>query len=74
MKKQCRNDQLITRIGIRLKQIRIEKGFSQEKVYFDTEIHIGRIETSKYNITVSTLYKLCEYYNVSLEDFFKDIE
>ncbi len=74
MKKQCRNDQLITQIGIRLKQIRVQKGLSQEKVYFDTEIHIGRIETGKYNITVSTLHKLCGFYNISLEDFFKDIE
>lgn len=74
MRKQCRNDQLITQIGIRLKQIRIEKGLSQEKVYFDTEIHIGRIETGKYNITVSTLYKLCKYYNTSLENFFTGIK
>ena len=70
MKKQWRNDVLIAR---RLKDLRIGRGLSQETVYFNTGIHIGKIETEKYNITVSTLSKLCDYYQITLEEFFKGI-
>lgn len=50
------------------------KGVSQETVYEDTGIHIGKIETEKYNITVSTLARLCRYYGISLGAFFDQIE
>ena len=73
MKKQWRNDVLIEEIARRLKDPRIGRGLSQETVYFNTGIHIGKIETEKYNITVSTLSKLCDYYQITLEEFFKGI-
>ena len=73
MKKQWRNDVLIEEIVRRLKDLRIGRGLSQETVYFNTGIHIGKIETEKYNITVSTLSKLCDYYQITLEEFFKGI-
>ena len=73
MKKQWRNDVLIEEIARRLKDLRIGRGLSQETVYFHTGIHIGKIETEKYNITVSTLSKLCDYYQITLEEFFKGI-
>ncbi|MFR6635397.1 MAG: helix-turn-helix transcriptional regulator [Alistipes onderdonkii] len=49
-------------------------GVSQETVYEDTGIHIGKIETEKYNITVSTLARLCRYYGISLGAFFDQVE
>ncbi|MQX27512.1 helix-turn-helix domain-containing protein [Alistipes sp. dk3620] len=64
---------LIEEIARRLKDLRIGRGLSQETVYFNTGIHIGKIETEKYNITVSTLSKLCDYYQITLEEFFKGI-
>lgn len=42
--------------------------------YEDTGIHIGKIETEKYNITVSTLARLCRYYGISLGAFFDQVE
>ena len=47
---------------------------SQEVVYEDTGIHIGKIETAKYNITVSTLSRLCNYYGTTLKEFFDTLE
>ena len=73
MKKQWRNDVLIEEIARRLKDLLIGRRLSQETVYFNTGIHIGKIETEKYNITVSTLSKLCDYYQITLEEFFKGI-
>ena len=56
------------------RELRAEKGVSQETVYEDTGIHIGKIETEKYNITVSTLARLCRYYGISLGAFFDQVE
>lgn len=43
-------------------------------VYFDTGIHLSRIEQGKTNITVATLFRICSYFNLTLADFFDDIE
>lgn len=61
---------LLEAIASRLKALRVAKGVSQETVYEDTGIHIGKIETARYNITVSTLSKLCNYYGITLKEFF----
>ena len=36
-------------------------------------LNIGRIESGKHSISLTTLADLCDYYNVPLEDFFKKI-
>lgn len=61
---------LLEAIASRLKALRVAKGVSQETVYEDTGIHIGKIETARYNVTVSTLSKLCNYYGITLKEFF----
>ena len=71
MKRQRRNDVLIKAIAEKLVQLREDRGLSQQIVYIDTELHMGRIERGEYNITLSTLAELCTYYNVSLNEFFK---
>ena len=73
MSKQRKNTILLSKIAIRIKQLREDKGISQDLFYIDTEIHIARIETGKSNITVSTLSAICDYFGISLIDFFKDI-
>lgn len=74
MKRQWRNDILIKEIACKLKELRTTKDVSQEAVYESTGVHIGKIETEQYNITVSTLSKLCNYYEITLEDFFKGMK
>ena len=70
---QIRDQELLQRIALRLKQLRDKKGLSQEQIYNETDIHIARIETAKVNVSVSTLSKLCEYFEISLSEFFKKI-
>jgi len=70
MKKQRCNKDLLLKIAQRIKQLREEKDISQEVCYNDTDIHIARIETGKFNITVSTLQDICVYFGISLTDFF----
>lgn len=61
-------------MAARLRELRKERKLSQIDVYIDTDIHIGRIEQGKTNISVSTLWNLCTYYGISLEDFFHNLE
>ena len=51
-----------------------KEGVNQEDVYNDTNIHVGRIETAKANLSVSTLSALCKYFKTRLSDFFKRVE
>lgn len=73
MSKQRKNTILVSKIASRVKQLRIEKGISQDSFFIDTEIHIARIESGRSNITVSTLSAICDYFGITLSDFFKDI-
>ena len=70
MKKHRCNSDLLLIIAKRIKQLREEKNISQELFFIDTDIHIARIETGKLNITISTLQSICEYFGISLADFF----
>ena len=74
MKKQRCNQELLNEIAKRIKQLREEKGISQDTFYIDTDIHIARIELGKVNITISTLKDVCDYFQISLFDFFKNIK
>lgn len=67
-------DRLLERTAYKLKEIREKKGMSQEQVYYDTKLNIGRIEVGKTNISLTTLAILCDYYGVALDEFFKGIK
>ena len=68
------DSKLLKRITIILKELRDAKGVTQEDVYNDTNIHIGRIETGKRNISVSTLSALCKYFKIKMSEFHKRVE
>ena len=74
MKRQRRNDILVEQVVERLKSIRRDRGLTQENVRFDTDLNIGRIESGRHSISLTTLADLCDYYGISLEEFFKEIE
>lgn len=71
---KIRETRLLQKIALVIKQLRDDKEVSQEEVYNDTNIHIGRIETSKGNVSVSTLSALCKYFKIKMSDFFKRVE
>jgi len=71
---QLRNTKLLQNIAIVIKELRDSKNLTQEDVYDDTKIHIGRIETAKANLSVSTLSALCKYFKISLSEFHKKVE
>jgi transcriptional regulator with XRE-family HTH domain len=71
---QIKDTKLLRKIALGLKELREAKELTQEDVYNDTNIHVGRIETAKANLSVSTLSALCKYFKISLADFHKKIE
>lgn len=73
MKRQRRNDILLAAIGDKLVKIREAKGLSQQRVYIHTGLDMDMIERGEYNLTLSTLSDLCDYYNISLKEFFRGL-
>jgi len=71
---QYRDKKLLQKIAVILKELRDEAGLVQADVYDEIKIHIGRIETAKANLSISTLSSLCRYYKISISDFFKKVE
>lgn len=71
---QIKNQKLVEQVARKLKAIREEKRLSQEIVYHDTGIHIGRIEAGNANITISTLDNLCTYFDTDLAIFFNELK
>ncbi len=71
---QIRDKKLLQKIALVIKELRNKGELSQEDVYNDTNIHIGRIETARANLTVSTLSTLCKYFHITLSEFHKKVE
>ncbi|MEJ0103704.1 MAG: helix-turn-helix transcriptional regulator [Bacteroidota bacterium] len=71
---QYRDKKLLQKIAVILKELRDETGLVQTDVYDETRVHIGRIETAKANLSISTLSLLCKFYKISMSDFFKKVE
>lgn len=65
---------LLKRIALTIKEIRSNCGITLDDFYIDTGIHLGRIEQGKTNLTVSTLKCICSYFNITLVDFFLRLE
>ncbi|MNK09784.1 anaerobic benzoate catabolism transcriptional regulator [compost metagenome] len=63
--------EILLTLAKRVKELRNEKGLTQEDVYNDTGIHLGRIEQGKRDISFTTLCKLADYFEVNLSDFRK---
>lgn len=62
-------------IGKRLKELRQKAGYtSQETFAYDAELPralYGRYEKGC-NLTVSSLYKILQFHNITFEEFFKN--
>lgn len=69
---QRNNQQLQQQLAKKLKALRNDKGVSQQQVYNDTEVHIGRLETGKMNATIGTIAILCDYFGITIADFFAE--
>lgn len=74
MIRRPRNEKLNTAVGERLRTLRLERGLSQEKVYFQTNIHLSNIENGRRDMTFVTLLELCDTYNITIREFFDGLD
>ena len=70
--KMNNKDELL-KLANRIKNLRIEKGVTQEIAYIDTGIHFGRIEQGKRDVSYTTLVKLSKYFNLSLNELLENL-
>jgi transcriptional regulator with XRE-family HTH domain len=68
---QFRDEILIEKIVDKIKKLRQQRRVTLEQFYNDTNINLSRIESAKANVSVSTLNKICEYFNLTLSEFLK---
>lgn len=71
---QRRDDKLLRQIIERLRKIRKARGLTQDAVYEDTNVDIGKYEACLANLSITTIAILCKYYEIPLEEFFKGID
>lgn len=74
IKTQRRDDAMLQAIAAKLKELRAKTGMTQLAVAKKTGQNIGRMEAAQSNMTISSLEKTCQFYEISLEDFFDRIE
>jgi len=58
------------RIGLKIRRIRTKKGWSQEQLAFESNLHrayIGHIERGEKNIGIKNLEKVAKALNVGIE-------
>ena len=61
------------KIGYRLRELRTEKGLSQEKFSFECELdrtYIASIEQGKRNVSIINIEKIAKAFDISVSDFF----
>lgn len=69
-----RDQKFLNYIAKKAKELREEKGISQADFYNDTGIHIGRIEGGERDISASTIKALCDYFEITVSEFFKGLK
>lgn len=69
-----RNNEVLLKIGAKFRILRRKAGLDQKSVCNDTGLNIGNIEAARTNFNITTLECLCDYYGLTLEAFFDDIE
>ena len=73
-KNERSNEPVVRGVVAQLRELRHARNLSQKQVFTDTDINIGRIESGRGNISVSTLADLCAYYGIPLREFFERLE
>ncbi len=65
-------DKLKKQLGLRFKELRVSKGLKQEDLerWGFNYRYYGRIERGLVNLTLETLNRLCEIFEVSLPELF----
>ena len=75
MKTNKNQKRILITIGDNIRKYRLEKGWSQEELAFECDLHrtyIGAVERGERNITVLNLIKIKEKLGVSLGELYHE--
>jgi putative transcriptional regulator len=67
---------LLNKIGLRIKQLRMDKGMSQQELAAELDYeksNMSRLESGTINPTIATLYRVAKALNITLSELL-DIE
>lgn len=67
-----KNEKVLREVAERLRDLRNKWGISQDTVYIN--VNVKRIEVGSINISLATLMILCNYYGVTMEEFFRGMD
>ncbi|MDC9724203.1 MAG: helix-turn-helix transcriptional regulator [Urechidicola sp.] len=68
---------ILIKFGERVREIRKEKGLSQEELAHKADLHrtyIGMIERAEKNITILNIEKIANALEVSIKDLFNELQ
>jgi putative transcriptional regulator len=66
--------ELLKRLGLRIKQLRTEKGLSQADLGIEIDVeksNVSRMESGKFNTKIITLFKVAKALNITLSELVK---
>jgi len=69
------NEEVCVRFGEKLRNIRLELGYSQEELSFKTGLHrtyISSVERGKRNISLTNIKKLADALGLKMKDLMPD--
>lgn len=69
-KKQRRDKELLGKVVMRVKELRALHGHSQVDLNAGTEIDIANLETGGSFPNLTTISIICEFYDITLDEFF----
>lgn len=69
-----RDTEFLRAIIVRIKELREQKNVSQEHFYEETRINISRIERGASDFNMTTLKKICGYFEISPSEFFRGLK
>lgn len=68
-------ENILIKFGERVRELRKEKGFSQEQLAFKADLHrtyIGMIERAEKNITIVNVAKIADALEVKINELFNN--
>lgn len=65
------------KFGLVVRELRIQKGVSQERMALDADIdrtYVGHIEKGTRNVSIEIVEKLATYFQISISELFRMVE
>lgn len=68
--KQRRDEELLQKIVLRVKELRSNHNHTQEDLYEATDLNIANLETGENFPNLTTISIICKFYGITLDEFF----